>query len=67
MVGLSQTEEGFFQEAETKETVATSRPGIFLAGCCQSPKDIPDTVSQASGAAALSCIWLAKGRAKGSS
>jgi len=67
MVGLSQTEEGFFQEAETKETVATSRPGVFLAGCCQSPKDIPDTVAQASGAAALSCIWLAKGKAKGSS
>jgi heterodisulfide reductase subunit A len=32
--------------------VETNTPGIFLAGACQAPKDIPDTVAQASGAAA---------------
>jgi heterodisulfide reductase subunit A len=59
MLELSHTSEGFFQEAETKETIATSKPGVFLAGCCQGPKDIPDTIAQASGAAALACICLA--------
>ena len=34
--------------------------GIYLAGCCQGPKDIPDSVAQASAAAALACITLAQ-------
>ncbi len=59
MLGLSQTPDGFYKEAGTKETIATSREGVFLAGCCQSPKDIPDTVAQASGAAAMASILLA--------
>ncbi|MBW2058758.1 MAG: CoB--CoM heterodisulfide reductase iron-sulfur subunit A family protein [Deltaproteobacteria bacterium] len=63
LLGISHTEDGFFEEAETKETILTARPGVFLAGCCQGPKDIPDTVAQASGAAALSCIHLAEQRA----
>jgi heterodisulfide reductase subunit A len=62
LLGLSQTPDGFFQEVRTEETIATSRAGIFLAGCCQGPKDIPDTVAQASGAASLACVQLAKGR-----
>jgi heterodisulfide reductase subunit A len=32
--------------------VDTSVPGIFACGYCQSPQDIPDSVVQASGAAA---------------
>jgi heterodisulfide reductase subunit A len=60
LLGLSQTLDGFFEEARTEETIATSRAGVFLAGCCQGPKDIPDTVAQASGAASLSCAQLAK-------
>ena len=59
MLGLAHTPEGFFKEVETKETISTPRRGIFMAGCCQSPKDIPDTVAQASGAAAMACIHLA--------
>jgi heterodisulfide reductase subunit A len=31
--------------------VETATDGVFLAGVCQAPKDIPDTVAQASGAA----------------
>jgi heterodisulfide reductase subunit A len=61
VLGLPLTPDGFFEEARTEETIATSRAGIFLAGCCQGPKDIPDTVAQASGAASLSCIQLTKG------
>jgi heterodisulfide reductase subunit A len=61
LLGLSRTPDGFFEEAETEETISTLRTGVFLAGCCQGPKDIPDTVAQASAAAAMSCICLAKG------
>jgi len=62
LLRLSHTPDGFFEEVRTEETIATSRAGVFLAGCCQGPKDIPDTVAQASGAASLSCVHLAKGR-----
>jgi heterodisulfide reductase subunit A len=42
----------FFSEAHPKlRPVETNTAGIFLAGACQSPKDIPETVAQASGAA----------------
>ena len=44
--------------------VDTASDGIFLAGCCQGPKDIPDTVAQASGAAARACIPLSQGKVK---
>jgi heterodisulfide reductase subunit A len=40
----------------------TATRGIFLAGCCQGPKDIPDTVAQASGAATKAVIPLAQGK-----
>ena len=36
--------------------------GLFLAGCCQGPKDIPDTVAQASAAAAEAITLAAKGQ-----
>ena len=44
---------GFFTEAHPKlRPVESLVPGFYLAGTAQGPKDIPDTVSQASGAAA---------------
>ncbi len=43
----------FFAEAHPKlRPVETNTAGIYLAGACQAPKDIPDTVATASGAAA---------------
>jgi heterodisulfide reductase subunit A len=43
---------GFLTEAHPKlRPVETNTPGVYLAGTCQAPKDIPDTVSQASAAA----------------
>lgn len=43
----------FFAEAHPKlKPVETNTAGIFLCGACQAPKDIPETVSAASGAAA---------------
>lgn len=61
MVGLSTDKDGFFQEAHPKlRPVETFTAGVFLAGACQGPKDIPDTVAQASAAAAKVCQLLAK-------
>jgi heterodisulfide reductase subunit A-like polyferredoxin len=42
--------------------LATSRPGVFMAGAFQEPKDIPETVTQASGAAAMAMGLLAPAR-----
>jgi heterodisulfide reductase subunit A len=41
-----------FCKTRTFEPTATSRPGIYVCGAFQAPKDIPETVSQASGAVA---------------
>ena len=50
--------EGFFLERHPKlAPVSTFTDGVFLAGCCQGPKDIPDTVAQA-GAAAMEALAL---------
>jgi heterodisulfide reductase subunit A len=53
MLNLKRDTDGFFREAHPKLGIMESGlPGVFLAGCCQSPKDIPDTVAQAGAAAA---------------
>jgi heterodisulfide reductase subunit A2 len=53
MFNISCSTEGFFMERHPKlAPVDTFTDGIFLAGCCQGPKDIPDTVAQAGAAAA---------------
>jgi heterodisulfide reductase subunit A2 len=51
-LSISYDSYGFFNEAHPKlRPVETNTAGIFLAGACQSPKDIPDCVAMASGAA----------------
>ncbi|MBM3124346.1 MAG: FAD-dependent oxidoreductase [Chloroflexi bacterium] len=56
---LVQGTDGYFQEAHPKlRTVESSVPGMYLAGCCQGPKDIPDTVAQAKAAASAAMILL---------
>jgi heterodisulfide reductase subunit A-like polyferredoxin len=62
MLGLENSSDKFYAEAPGLDPIMTKKEGIFLAGCCQGPKDIPDTVAQASGAASLACALLAKGR-----
>jgi heterodisulfide reductase subunit A2 len=53
MFGVGYDTDGFYSEAHPKlRPVETSAAGVFLAGACQAPKDIPDTVSQASACAA---------------
>lgn len=64
-LGLQFCGSGFFRELHPKlGPVETTTKGIFLAGCCQGPKDIPDTVSQAKGAAAAAAVPLAQGKVK---
>ena len=61
-LGLS--EDGFLEEIDEKfDPLGTRIEGIFIAGCCQSPKDIPDTVAQAAGAAAKALALITRGEA----
>ncbi|MFW6304891.1 MAG: FAD-dependent oxidoreductase [Candidatus Saliniplasma sp.] len=53
ILGIETDENGFFQSKDILTApMDSTRDGIYLAGCSQSPKDIPDSVAQASGAAA---------------
>ena len=58
----SRSADGFLLEAHPKlKPLESAMAGVFLAGACQGPKDIPDTVAQASGAAAKALDLLSKG------
>ncbi|MGD9113233.1 MAG: NAD(P)-binding protein, partial [Desulfobacterales bacterium] len=61
-LGISCDSDGWFSELHVKlAPVKTASSGIMLAGCCQGPKDIPDTVAQASAAAGEAVALLSKG------
>jgi heterodisulfide reductase subunit A len=63
LCNLSRTPDGFFMEAHPKlRPVDAPTGGIFLAGCAESPKDIKDSVTQASAAAARASILMAQGK-----
>jgi heterodisulfide reductase subunit A len=51
-----------FAETDPMEPLQTSVPGIFVAGAFQGPKDIPETVAQASGAASKAGAFLSDSR-----
>lgn len=60
---LSCSGDGFFMEKHPKlDPVATMTDGVFICGCAQSPKDIPDAVAQGSAAAARVLAMISKGR-----
>jgi heterodisulfide reductase subunit A len=62
LFGISRGRDGFFLERHPKlAPVETATDGIFLAGACQSPKDIPDSVAQAGGAAAAALSLIDQG------
>lgn len=59
---LSRTEDGFFLESHPKlRPVDTPTGGVFLAGFVEAPKDIKDSVTQASAAASRASILMRKG------
>ncbi|MFA5810058.1 MAG: CoB--CoM heterodisulfide reductase iron-sulfur subunit A family protein, partial [Thermoleophilia bacterium] len=61
-MNISYDQYEFFTESHPKlRPVETNTGGVFLAGACQGPKDIPDSVAQASAAAAKVIGLLSKG------
>jgi len=60
-LNLARGEDGYFLESHPKlRTMESNVPGVFLAGCCQGAKDIPDTVAHAKAAASAAMILLAR-------
>jgi len=59
LLTLSRTGDGFLMEAHPKlKPVDTPTKGVYIAGCAESPKDVKDSVTQASAAAARAGILL---------
>jgi heterodisulfide reductase subunit A len=53
MLGIQRDSDGWFSELDYNgNPTDTDKGGIYVAGMCQAPKDIPDTVAQASAVAA---------------
>jgi len=62
LFGISRSPDGFFAEAHPKlRPVETNTDGVFLAGCAQGPRDVPDTVAHAGAAASMAIALLNKG------
>ena len=65
LLKLSRSQDGFLMELHPKlGPVDTTTDGVFLAGCCQGPKDITDTIAQAKAAASSALIPLSVGRVR---
>lgn len=63
LLNISRSADGFFLERHPKlEPISTATDGVFVVGCAQGPKDIPDTVAQASAGAARALAMISKGR-----
>ena len=62
-LGLGCSDDGFFLEKHPKlAPVDAMSDGIFFAGACQGPKDIPDSVAQGAAAAAGALSLIDKGK-----
>ncbi len=57
-LGLGLDDYGFLAGTSESESIVTSQPGIFLAGVCQGPKDIPQTIGHARAAAGKACRYI---------
>ena len=65
LLTLSKTSDGFFMEAHPKlKPVDAPTSGVFFAGCAEAPKDVKDSVTQASAAAARAETVLSAGKVK---
>ncbi len=63
LLGIETDEYGFFEARQSNtQALEATRDGIYLCGCSRGPEDIPDSVAQASGAAALAAKYLADDR-----
>jgi len=67
LLGVGCDDDGWFSELDYNgDPTDTERGGVFVAGACQGPKDIPDTVAQASAVAAGALRSILSGRGYGS-
>ena len=57
ILGIETNELGFFKTKDSTEDLESTKEGIFVTGSCQSPDDIANSVSKASGAAALAALY----------
>ena len=65
MLSLQKSQDGWYLEAHPKlQPVDSATRGIFFAGCAEGPKDIKETVTQASAAAARAMRLMSSGRLK---
>jgi len=63
MLRIELDENGFFKEAHPKlRPVETNVRGVYICGCAQGPKDIPDAIVQAKAAASCADSELRKGK-----
>ena len=61
ILNITRGSNGFFMESHPKlKPIDAPTDGIFFAGACQGPKDIPYSVSQGSGAASRAATVLSK-------
>jgi heterodisulfide reductase subunit A len=59
---IGRSADGFFLEKHPKmDPVAAMNDGVFVVGCAQGPKDIPQSITQASAAAARALATISKG------
>jgi heterodisulfide reductase subunit A len=65
MVSVSRSPSGFLREAHPKlRPVDTATKGVYIAGAAESPKDVRESVTQASAAASRASILLSKNKMK---
>ncbi len=65
MLGVDRSEGGFMKELHPKlEPVNTKSRGVFIAGACQSPKDIPASVADGKAAASAAASHVLKGKVR---
>jgi heterodisulfide reductase subunit A len=63
LFSLSRSPDGFFMERHPKlDPVGTTTDGVYIAGCSQGPKDIPDTIAQAQASAARVLSLIGRGQ-----
>jgi len=61
MLGIDRDEHGFVRPKQAHGApLETVSPGVFIAGACSGPRDIPETVAQASGVASKVCAFFEK-------
>ncbi len=66
VLGLELDEYGFFKTRDSiAHPIETNTAGVFVCGCCHGPRDIPESVAEASGAAAKAAEIIRKAQSGG--